>query len=62
VLHIQPKNNAAIQKFSIIQMDGKQHQAELIDNTINVSGLPTGTYMLQLQTELGNETLRFIKK
>lgn len=62
VLHIQPKNNATIQKFSIIQMDGKQQQAELIDNTINVSGLPTGTYMLQLQTELGNETLRFIKK
>lgn len=62
VLHIQPKNNATIQKFSIIQMDGKQQQAELIDNTINVTGLPTGTYMLQLQTELGNETLRFIKK
>jgi hypothetical protein len=50
-------------QFRIINVMGQVVQTgTLTENTINVSSLTTGTYLLELVNETSSETKRFIKQ
>jgi|GEM_PF-2895442 len=61
---INIKSTAKIRSAEIFDMSGKTVKSinRITDGKIAVSELVKGTYLLQIQTEKGTETLKFIKK
>ncbi len=62
VLNIQSKNGWAIENISIIDISGRTVKTQKGSESINVSDLASGTYMIDIVTKEGKATSKFIKK
>ena len=51
-----------IEKVSLIDIAGRNTQVQLINNTLDMSNLATGVYILKLETSAGISTQRVIKQ
>jgi hypothetical protein len=62
-LFIENADHLEIKFLTCFDVTGKQHDLLMsADQSINVSNLNAGLYILNLQTDLGNQSLKFIKK
>lgn len=62
MLNIEFKNASDIKTARIVDLNGRVIDAKIQNNTINVSGLATGTYILSLKDNNGKQhTQKFIK-
>ncbi len=52
----------SIEKVSLIDITGKNTQVQLINNTLDMSSLATGVYILKLETSAGISTQKVIKQ
>lgn len=63
VINITAKNPYKINAVSIYDMTGKKIDAKLSANqSVNVSSLSTGTYILVVDTDKGKQNVKFVKK
>jgi hypothetical protein len=62
VLNIQSANTLDIQNISIMDMSGKQSKATFNNNQVDVSHLQSGMYILNVETDQGNESIKFLKQ
>ena len=64
VINIESENLEGQLHYNIVDVEGRIiEERDLDGNTIDVSGLASGVYMLKLQTENGAvETRKFVKK
>lgn len=60
MLNIKSKDK--VTAVSISDMSGKRIEARVINNTVDVRGLQSGTYIINVVTEAGNSSQKFIKK
>ncbi len=51
-----------IKNVTIIDIMGKRRAAKVMDNTVDVTNLERGTYIINIQTEKGTTSEKFIKK
>ncbi|OCK49708.1 hypothetical protein BA768_07355 [Chryseobacterium sp. CBo1] len=56
------KSNAKINNFSIIDMSGRTMNVKLDGEKIDVKSLPSGTYIVNIETTQGFSSQKFIKK
>jgi len=62
-LHIETKNNIDISRLSFYAMNGKKIKEEGSSNKIDVSSMPSGVYLLKIQTNSNEKVIkRFVKK
>lgn len=62
VLNILPKNGNAINYFSISDLNGRTvASGNLTNNSIDVSSLSQGVYLVTIETEEGKGTSKFVK-
>jgi hypothetical protein len=61
VLNIQSANTLDIQNINIMDMSGKQSKVTFINNQVDVSHLQSGMYILNIETDQGNESIKFLK-
>jgi len=52
-INIELKRNVELKSFSLIDITGKKAQVDLAENTLNVSKLPRGIYVLRIVTSKG---------
>lgn len=62
VLNITSKNNVAINTITITDLAGRVVKSEGNVSNINVSGLASGTYLIDITTDNGKASSKFIKK
>lgn len=60
ILNIKTKEK--VQSASIFDMTGRKIEARVMDNAVDVSNLEKGTYIINIQTEKGTTSEKFIKK
>ena len=60
ILNIQTKEK--VQSASIFDMTGRKMEARVLDNKVDVTNLERGTYIINIQTEKGTSSEKFIKK
>lgn len=60
ILNIKTKEK--VQSASIFDMSGRKIEARVMDNTVDVTSLERGTYIINIQTEKGTTSEKFIKK
>lgn len=56
------KTDSKINNVSVVDMTGRRVNVKLDVNKVNVSGLPAGTYLINIETKEGISTEKFIKK
>ncbi|MFC4636167.1 T9SS type A sorting domain-containing protein [Dokdonia ponticola] len=61
-LSLTVPSGLVIEKVSLIDITGKNTQVQLINNTLDMSGLATGVYILKIETSAGISTQRVIKQ
>jgi chitinase len=62
-LHIKSEPNIDIEKLKIIDPKGNELAPDMIDHdSINVSGLPAGSYVLRVSNDIRSVYLRFVKQ
>ncbi|WP_299767211.1 T9SS type A sorting domain-containing protein [uncultured Dokdonia sp.] len=55
-------SSISVEKVSLIDITGKNTQVRLVNNTLDMSSLATGVYILKLETSAGTSTQRVIKQ
>lgn len=55
-------SNISVQKMSLIDIAGKNTQVSVTDNTINMSNLADGVYILKIETQAGVAVRKVIKQ
>ncbi len=60
ILNIKTKEK--VQSASIFDMTGRKIEAKVMDNAVDVTNLERGTYIINIQTEKGTTSEKFIKK
>ena len=60
ILNIKTKEK--VQSASIFDMSGRKIEARVLDNNVDVTSLERGTYIINIQTEKGTTSEKFIKK
>ncbi|MBF6610599.1 MAG: T9SS type A sorting domain-containing protein [Chryseobacterium sp.] len=60
ILNIGTKEK--VQSASIFDMTGRKIEARVMNNTVDVTSLERGTYIINIQTEKGTTSEKFIKK
>lgn len=56
------KTDAKINAVSVFDISGRKVDVKFEDNKANVKSLPSGTYLINVETEKGKITEKFIKK
>ncbi|MEG0916872.1 MAG: T9SS type A sorting domain-containing protein [Myroides sp.] len=62
VLNISSKNGLEMKEIRITDMTGKVVKVQKDVSTVNVSNLAAGTYLIDITTNVGKATSKFIKK
>ena len=60
ILNIKTKEK--VQSASVFDMTGRKIEARVMDNKVDVTNLERGTYIINIQTEKGTTSEKFIKK
>jgi len=60
ILNIKTKEK--VQSASVFDMSGRKIEAKVMDNAVDVTNLEKGTYIINIQTEKGTTSEKFIKK
>ena len=59
---IELKNNVTLKNVSLFDTAGKQVKVQMLDNTLNVSKLPRGIYILRVATSKGSIEQKIVLK
>ena len=62
VLNIASKNESEVKEIAITDLTGKKVKSIQNTTTINVSDLASGTYLIDITTDKGKGTSKFVKK
>ncbi len=61
-LTINPFNSLEIKGITLFDTSGRKHDIDLLNNRIDLSSIPSGLYLLQIQTTSGVLTEKIIKE
>lgn len=66
IVNITNRENMLVSQITVYDVTGKQMSTQSFNNEaeiqLNVENLPSGTYMLHLQTEVGTAVKKLVRK